>query len=626
MLLAAAAMSLPAAALDFTYNTFDGIQKKYGNSRPETISVAVFVGPELAGKQITGLYVPVYAQTDKVADISGWTSTRLESELRDNYSFNTPDGVTAPGAIGEDYLLRVTFDAPVTVPAEGIYVGYTFRATTKLSGSSVAMVDGNRKGECYYLASRSKKTWSDLYALNRLASAMTVTMAGDFAADAASLLCDDALLGLDTKSFEATVVNCGSEPLKSVEYSYSTSTGVSGTGSVTLSREIPAVYGRGAKVQVPLENIAEVGGCDLTLTITGVNGKAVNAGGKLEIPLAAQLFVPVFRPIVEEYTYLGCGYCPRGYVMLEQMKSKFGSKFVGVSYHSSSHEYGYMSCMDDATLPLGGQGGYPKAALNRGASIDPSDVPGQWPAMIRQTTTCDITGNLKWDGETENRLVLTGKARFLKDMAEHSYRIAYIILGDGLSNTRWNQSNYYSTWEATGIYTEPFWDLFIGMDPHINTLVFNDIALAMTDYKGVEGSLPESLEAGKEYEFSFTIDKSALTNVKDEEIVNDYNRVRAIALIVDGQTGRVANCISTLYPDGADPFAPREDIDWTPVIEKDNEQGDVSVSEITGNQKVVRTEYYNVSGLKVTTPSKGDMLIRADILENGAVKYSKIIF
>lgn len=626
LLLGAASLSIPAAQVDFTYNTFDGIQKKYGNNRAETFSVAVFVGPELAGKKITGLCVPVYAQTDKVADISGWTSSRLERELIDKYAFNVPDGVTAAGKIGEDHLLRVTFDSPVTVPAEGIYVGYTYRATTKLSGTSVAVTDGNRKGECFFLSSRSKKTWTDLYEVNRMGSPLTVTMDGDFAADDASLTCGEAILGLDTKSFEATLVNNGSEPLKSIEYSYSTSTGISGAGSVVLSHEIPAVYGRGANVQLPLDNISESGNCDLTVTLTGVNGKSLAAGKKLATPLTAQCFVPVFRPIVEEYTYLTCGYCPRGYVMLEQMKSKYGSRCLGISYHSSSNERGSLSCIEDDLLPLGYIGSYPGAAVNRGKNIDPGDVAGQIPSMLRQTTTCDITGELKWSDDAQSQLTLTGKVRFLKDLDDHSYRIAYIILADGLSNTRWNQSNYYSSWEATGVYTEPFWDLFIGQPDHINNLVFNDIALDMCDYKGIEGSLPKTIEAGKEYEFSYTIDKSALTNIREQEIVSDYNRVRAIAMIVDGETGRAANSVSTLYTDGTDPFIPREDIEWTPVIEQDNEPSDSSVSGISCDAPVVKTVYYNVNGLRITAPAKGDMLIRADILENGAVKYSKIIF
>lgn len=625
-MLTAVALSASAADMDFTYDRFGGIQKKYGNNRAETISVAVFVGPELEGKQVTGLYVPVYAQTDKIADISGWTSSKLEYEIVDNRAYNVFDGATAAGAIDGDHVLRVEFDSPVTVPAEGLYVGYTFRATTKLSGTASAMVEGNRKGECFYLASRARKSWTDLYELNKMASAMRVTLAGDFAANDASVVCDEALFGLDTKSFEATVVNNGTEPLRAIDYAYTTSGGISGTGSVALDEEIAPIYGRGKKVAIPLENISAQGRETLTLTITGVNGKQAPAGKTLEVAMTSQLFVPVFRPIVEEYSYLNCGYCPRGYVMLEQMKSKYGSKFVGISYHSSSHESGAMDCILDELKPLTSISGYPTATLNRGLQTDPSSIPNQWISLARGTTTCDISADLNWSDESQTQLVVSGKAKFLSDFAEHSYRIAYILVGDGLSNNRWSQSNYYSNQAATGEYTEPFWDLFVGQPDHITSLVFNDIALAMTDYKGEEGTLPESIEAGKEYEFTYIFNKADIVNLSGQEIVSDYNKVRCIAMIVDSNSGRPANCVSTLYPDGSDPFAPREDIDWTPVIEVDNEPGDSGVAATLSDAKVVERVYYNINGQEVAFPAKGDLLICSEILDNGSVRHSKIIF
>ncbi|MBO5444078.1 MAG: hypothetical protein J5995_01845 [Muribaculaceae bacterium] len=620
---AAAVASLSAASLGFTYDTFKGIQQKYGNGKSETISVAVFITPDLAGRKITGLEVPVYAQPDKVFDLQGWTSTTLEYEQIDGKSFNVPDGVVADGVIGDDNILRVSFAEAVDIPATGIYVGYTFRSSTKLSGTSVATVEGNRKGECFYLGSRSKKKWTDLHSLAQLASAMTVSLDGDFPDEDAGVVCDNAVLGLDTSSMKATVVNHGTQPLKEVEYSYSSEIGASGTGKVTLDEPLEPVYGRGVEVDLPLAAFSESGNCSLSLTVTSVNGVPVSDSPAVEMPLAVQPFVPEFRPVVEEYTYLGCGYCPRGYVMLEQMKSLYGSKFMGISYHSSGNEHGAMACIDDALKPLANIGGYPAASLNRGADVDPSDIPSRWKSLVKNTTTCDVSARLEWTDDTQTELMLTGNARFLKDMTEHDYRIAYIVIGDGLSSMAWSQSNYYSSYEPTGIYARPFWDLFVGKDEHIRGLIFNDIALAMSDYKGVEGSLPESIEAGKEYGFSFTIDKASLHNIKDEEIVTDYNKVRCIAMIVDSKNGRVANCISTLYPNGGDPFPVRDDIDWNPVIEEDKESG---VAPIIGNAEPVRTEYFGVSGVRIANPQKGDIVIKVETLSGGATRHSKIIF
>lgn len=618
----AAALNAGAVNLDFTYDTFGGIQRKYGSNRAETVSVAVFVGPDLEGKQVTGLYVPVYAQTGKITNISGWTSSSLES---DN-AFNVPDGEIAAGTFGDDHMLRITFNSPVTVPAEGFYVGYTYSATTRLSGSSAAMVEGNRKGECFYLASASQKTWTDLYELDRMASAMTVTMTGDFLTGDASVICDGPLLGLDTKSFEAIITNNGSEPLKSISYSYSTDNGISGSGSISLDREIDPVYGHGVRADIPIDKISEPGEYNLTLTITGVNGNEVSAGNTLKTPISAQLFVPVYRPIVEEYTYLNCGYCPRGYVMLEQMKSKYGSKFIGVSYHSSDNEYGAMDCIPDKQKPLYPITGYPAASLSRGERINPAAVETRWRTEATRTAICGINADLCWSNESHTQLVMTGKVRFLENLTNHSYRIAYILTGDKLSNNNWMQANSFTNEEAVGTYTEPFWNLFVGQPHYLRSLEFNDIALAMSDYKGIDGSLPATIEKGKEYEFSYTFNPADIRNQKNQEIVTDYNRIRCIVMIVDSETGRAVNCISTLYPDGSDPFAHREDIDWTPVIDEDTEIGTTGIDSPGFNAQAADTVYYDINGIRVSSPSHGDLLIRVEILKNGTKRYSKIIY
>lgn len=618
--------SSAASVLDFTYDTYGGIQRKYGQGRAETISVAMFLGPELVGKRVVGLSVPVYGQPDRIADVSGWTSGNLVEEQSGNYSFNKPDGSVAEGVIGDDRVLRVEFSSPVEIPEAGLYVGYTFRSTTKLSGSSVAVVDGNRKGECFYQASRSKKKWGDLYEMKKFASAMTVTLDGEFGRDDASLASVGPLLALDTGTVTATIVNHGTGHLREIGYTYTVDDGAGGSGNVTIDNAVEPVYGRGARVSLSLDEVRGPGECLVSISVTSVNGITLSSPKTFDIPVTAQIFVPEFHPLVEEYTYLGCGYCPRGYVMLEQMKAMYGSEFVGVSYHSSENERKAMNCIPDSEKPLR-TGSYPAAALNRLMDMDPEEVPGQWTTLAGQTTICGISAYISRSGEAENSVyTVTAKARFLKDMPSHSYRIAMILVGDGLSSDSWNQANYYYNKDFSGIYTTPFWNLFVGKEDHVRGLVFNDIALSMTDYKGVAGSLPEAIEAGEIYEFSYVFGPEALKNLNGQDIVTDYDKVRCVAMIVDGNTGRPANSVFSLYPDGGDPFPVRDDIDWTPVVDVDEEPGMDKIDPASADARIVETEYISLSGLPVDNPSKGDLLIRAEIYDNGKITYSKIIY
>ena len=625
--LAVTALAAGADTLDFTYDTFGSTHQKFGYSRPETISVAVFLPSELAGKSVAGLSVPVYAQPDKITAVSGWTSSSLSQETVDKLAFNTPDGVEAEGVIDAGGMLRVVFDNPPEIPQSGLYVGYTFTATTKLSGSSAAMVEGNRQGESYFLSSGGRNTWTDLYDLKRLASAMRVTLDGDFDADAASLIPDAGqALGLDNHSTEIIIVNTGTNPLREMEYSYTGGNGICGTGAVTFNPPLEPVYGRGMRVELPMDAFSEAGEYEVSVAVTSVNGETSPEPGSFEFPLTVQSFVPVFRPIVEEYTYLGCGWCPRGYVMLEQMKARHGDRFVGVSYHSSENEVGAMECIPDEETPLYPVPGYPAASLNRGRKIDPGSVSADWEKIASGPADCDVEIDFAWSDDTETSLVAKATARFVRDMERHNYALAFILVGDGLHSPRWIQHNSYGSFEATGEYLMPFWDTFVGKGGMLVDLEFNDIALAMSDYRGVEGSLPESLEAGEEYPFTYTFDADMIRNLRGDEIVTDYNRLRCIALIVDRETGTVANCKSSLYPDGGDPFPVRDDLSWEPVVEEDNEVSGTSVIPESDGAAVAEILYYSLTGNLIDSPSKGAPVIKKVVYVNGVVRYFKVLF
>ena len=621
---AAGSALLPAASLDFTYDTFNGIRQKYGSGKAETINVAIFLGPELAGRNVMGLKVPVYAQEGKVSNPTGWTSTALASETdSDNLGQNVIDGTSATGTIDGEHILSVTFPEPVAIPAEGLYVGYSYQALTKLAGKSVAAVDGNRKGECFYLASRSKKRWGDLYEMKRLASAMTVTLEGDFPQNGAAISFDaPTCLGLDSGSASVTLVNTGTLPLSRIGYSYSADDGTKGEGTLTLSSPIEGVYGRGTRVDLPLPGFNSTGDRTLSVKVTSINGVPAESPENMETPLSVMPFVPVFHPIVEEYTYLGCGWCPRGYVMLEQMKARYGDRFVAISYHSTNNEGRAMNTIPDSEKPLTSINGYPAASLHRGDQINPGDVSAGWKQMLANTTNCDVKGEI--EAGPDSTFTVTAKSRFTKSFDKHSYRIAFVIVADGLHSTKWRQANYYDSYTAEGMYKEPFWNLFVGQDHSLTDLEYNDIAMAMTDYHGIEDSLPATLEAGKEYTFSHTFDAQAYKNLNGQTIVGDTNKVRVIAFIVDGNTGRVANCSSSLYADGGNPFPVRDDLDWGPFIEPDNEEVG-AVQGIHADLQVVAVRYLDINGFEVANPLPRQILIKEETLENGRKVYSKII-
>ena len=100
--------------------------------------------------------------------------------------------------------------------------------------------------------------------------------------------------------------------------------------------------------------------------------------------------------------------------------------------------------------------------------------------------------------------------------------LSFVIVEDHVGP--YGQSNYYAGggygplegWEKKGDTVETY---------------FDDVARAINSYPGIEGSLPEVLEAGKTYDYSLDM---SLSNVK-----NTWFRV--IALITNAATGEIMN-------------------------------------------------------------------------------------
>ena len=125
---------------------------------------------------------------------------------------------------------------------------------------------------------------------------------------------------------------------------------------------------------------------------------------------------------------------------------------------------------------------------------------------------------------------------------------------------------------------------------------FDDVARAINSYPGIEGSLPETLEAGKTYDYSLDM---SLSNVK-----NSWFRV--IALITNVATGEIMNADEiTAYKDNG---AGVEGVVSDSNIEIKAGNGEILV---TGAQNVA---VYTLDGRRVNNANlpAGVYLVNAD--------------
>ena len=591
-----AAFSASAATVDYSPNAFGEKNQWYGFNREETYDVAVHLAsPEFVGKKVKGLKVNIPGGVNNVKEVSGWLSASLDADF-------TPTIATGTGEY-RNQVLDITFSEPYEVPASGLYVGYSFKVTRTGSNGSdkpIAYVTGNTPEALWVKSSSSQKKWADYSKRYGYVSTMTVILEGDFAKDAATpSITDEIVLGNDKGgSVEVYLTNWGTEPIGSIDYSYTTPT-LSGKGSYTFTTPIAGAIGRQQRVAIDIPGMDGSGVNDLTVTVDKVNG-AENAAIVKEVvtPFTLQPFVPNYRPLVEEFTGLNCGYCPRGYVMLEDMKHQYGDEFVALSYHSTGWEGDAMTCIDPEKFPLI-PGGYPSASLNRNATTDPSDIPAMWEGCYKNQTPGEIQVDYQWTDDTHTMLKATASARFLKGYTESDYRIAFAVLADGLCNEKWVQSNYYNTYSPSDLYPGENWALFIGTDKLIPGLVFNDIVVKYDEIRGIEGSLPATINAGEWYEYTYEFSPEDVTTLQGTHLVSNFDKTRVVAIIIDSRTNGILNCVSSIYPDG-----------------------NTAVKGVDTEAEVVSTVYYNLQGIPVTHRTKG-LVIKEERLANGERRISK---
>ncbi|MDE6327908.1 MAG: hypothetical protein K2L91_05205 [Duncaniella sp.] len=589
--------SLCGAELEFSYNTMDLEPQSYGYAKVEAYDVAIRIDdPVLVGTKVKGFYVP--AGNVGTSDHTAWLST----ELRLDKKVNKSDITSQTATVGDDGYLRVNFDEPYTITDKGVYVGYSMKVNELLDETDaypVAVVEGTNPDGLYIHTSRSRLKWIDNSSLFGIVSAMTVVLEGDFSPNAAGVSTDDVVylpVGKEG-TIDAVVANSGSSPISSIGYTYKAGE-ITGSGTISLPSPIKAMYGAKGTVAIPVEAIPEVGTFDFSLTIDKVNGE-VNAiseatcGAELEV----LPFIPVNRPLVEEYTGFWCGYCPVGYVALETLRKEYDDAFIAAAYHNGDE----ISTVANELFPSYVEG-FPSSFVNRGLNeVYPGDLGVEWPRLRKAVALAEIDASVEWADAEKKNLVATSTFRFVKDMNGADIKIGYILIADGLTDPEWAQSNYLSGNTALeGEYA----DLFVNGGSKVKGLVFNDVVLSSEGIHGVDGSVPADIKAETPYTHSFTFDTSSVRNLDGEPVIQNPDKLRVIAFVYDSYADEIFNSASSDYADG----------------------GSFSVIDSVGagGAGVVATEYFDLQGRRISRPSSG-LYMRAEKMSDGRNRVSKVI-
>lgn len=610
-LLGVMSVSCGAYADEFEFCHVDdtGAPEWYGTGKRDTYDVAIRISDAgLAGYRIVGVKVP-FRGVEYVSGLKGWLSTDLVLGKDENdRKVNVPD-ITSAAMEYSDGWLTAMFDTPYELTADGVYAGYTFTvddiATDESMRAPVAVRPGKDADALYLHTNRTYMSWKECSSSTRKKSCITLLLEGEMPRSAVGLKMGDVVYvtaGEESVPVPVEFVMHGSEPLGSVGVSYEVTGpgGPVGSGSLAMDFDMPVALGFGhvCQAELRLPESLPKGAYGVSLTVTDVNGKTNHdATATAVTSLEALSQVPVHRPLMEEYTGLWCGNCPRGYASMEHMSHKYPDDFIAIAYHNGDD----MHCVQ--TYPSAVPG-FPAGWLDRTVKLDPYLGQAEagygfeldWLDARARFTPVAVEVSAAFDDSDADLIEVECEVSLVRS-SDTEYKVAYALLADGLQDAEWSQSNYFAG--AAGYDDIEEMGMFVNGTRSMKGLVYNDVIVSHSPLEGVDGSLPAVMEVDRKYAHGHSFRVSGCTNMKGDVVVRDRSKLRVVAMVV-GADGSIAN--AAVAPVGT---------------------GVGSVCGVDGDMQVVSTVYYDICGNVVINPARG-IYVRVDRLSDGSLKAAKV--
>lgn len=274
--------------------------------------------------------------------------------------------------------------------------------------------------------------------------------------------------------------------------------------------------------------------------------------------------------VVEEFTGTWCGYCPQGYITMEAIPDQYpDGNVIPVAVHNQDEMVSSSYKWVDAAFAEG----YPSAVINRYEMVEyiyPTDrCFAQIDAFAAAPAPAKVTATARIN-DAETGIIFDTKSSFSYDMedAKDRYVLAFGITEDGVGP--YQQHNYYAD-DTSGSLPG-----FSGTSEYVS-LKFNDVARQYNNRNGVANSIPNSIVAGQEYDFSYEMKFLAATNI------NDLKNIKGIVYLINKKTGMVENAC----------MVNSAELNSVQEIEADNVDADAPV------------EYFNIQGMRIAEPTQG---------------------
>lgn len=611
-LLSAAALSAYAVESTVTYTYACDEFRTWGRFKAQIYDVAIRISdPTLVGKKITAIRAVINAD-EGIESTSLWLSKELKLEkidgvkvtVPDTYSADVPvEKTTLSGAEGTFGQLSANLDTPYELTEEGIYVGYSLTVPSVPQGETLTpeqkqpvLVSPCENPESLYVrASKDFISWTSLNEKIYSAAAIYVSLEGEFEEYNVGINGLSMAYATVNEDFavKADVFNIGTTTISRIGYSYSID-GKDFEDTLDLNMPIAPNFVRSTVVKFPIAPIDELGNYTLNLKITNLNGgENVNTASSASTKVSVQPFVPVHRPMLEEFTGTWCGWCTRGYYALETLNELYGDAVVLAAYHTNDP-----MAMTDYPVSISG---CPSATLNRNGIEDPffgkvHEGFGMKKEVLESMETgveAAIEVSADWANEEKTTISVKAVSKFLEDKTKADYKVGYLLINNGLSGEgpSWIQSNDYAGYAS--VYTGSDLAVLTTWPGHIVSMIFNDVVVDVTGMMGVEGSIPNDVTGNTPYETEFVFD------IASNKVIQDKDKLYVAAFIINPD-GTILNSNKTKVGDSGSVVEPVK----------------TGVTEIS-------VEYFNLCGIRVDTPHDG-IFVKVAKMSDGTIRSSKV--
>ena len=249
------------------------------------------------------------------------------------------------------------------------------------------------------------------------------------------------------------------------------------------------------------------------------------------------------RMVMEEATATWCGWCPQGIVAIDGLKRDFPDNFLAIAIHGNGDKMAYV---DEYGLQVNS---YPSAFLNRQST----SVSYSW--LKRQIEKAGLTTDkmVRIDSvtyvEADETYKVYTTTRVANLLENAQLRLVYVVTEDSVGPYK-QTNNFAGESEEMGGFENL---------PTKVEMLYSDVArFIYPSCDGLEGSVPSTLEACKDY--AYTANVSANFNC------DDYGKLQLTVMLYDAATNTIVNADRI-------PLSKRTDLDKTLTIYMGEEPG-----------------------------------------------------